>query len=88
MAFAPGERRRSEVALRVEPLRDEPAARVDPLEAQLPTLPCLAIQLGRTKTGDEEGRVLLVGPPVEALCEWLEQADIKEGPTFWAIDRW
>ena len=54
------------------------------------TLPCLAIQLGRTKTGDadEEGRVLLVGPPVEALREWLERADIKKGPIFRAIDRW
>ena len=38
-----------------------------------PTLPCLAIHLGRTRTGnaDEEGRVLLVCPPVEALREWL-----------------
>jgi hypothetical protein len=53
-------------------------------------LPCLAIQLGRTKTGDadEEGRVLLVGPPVEALRGWLERADITKGPIFRAIDRW
>jgi hypothetical protein len=76
--------------LRVEQLRDEPAARLDPLDAQSPTLPCLAIQLGRTKTSDadEEGRVLLVGPPVEALREWLDRADIKKGPIFRAIDRW
>ena len=32
--------------------------------------------------------MLLVGPPVEALREWLERADIKEGPIFRAIDRW
>ena len=53
-------------------------------------MPCLAIQLGRTKTGDadEAGRVLLVGPPVEALREWLERADISKGPIFRAIDRW
>jgi integrase len=91
LAFASGGRRRSEVArLRVEQLRDEPAAPLDPLDAQSPTLPCLAIQLGRTKTSgaDEEGRVLLVGPPVEALREWLERADIKKGPIFRAIDRW
>jgi hypothetical protein len=91
LAFASGGRRRSEVArLRVEQLRDEPAARLDPLDAQSPTLPCLAIQLGRTKTSDadEEGRVLLVGPPVEALREWLDRADIKKGPIFRAIDRW
>jgi Phage integrase family len=91
LAFASGGRRRSEVArLRVEQLRNEPPAPVDPRDADSPTLPCLAIQLGRTKTrdADEEGRVLLVGPPVEALREWLERADIKKGPIFCAIDRW
>jgi hypothetical protein len=83
LAFASGGRRRSEVArLSVEQLRDEPAARLDPRDPKSPTLPCLAIQLGRTKTGDvdEEGRVLLVGPPGEALRERLERADIKKGP--------
>jgi hypothetical protein len=30
----------------------------------------------------------MVGPLVEALREWLEQADIKKGPIFRAIDRW
>jgi len=76
--------------LRVEQLRNEPPAPVDPRDAGSPTLPCLAIQLGRTKTrdADEEGRELLVGPPVEALREWLERADIKKGPIFCAIDRW
>jgi integrase len=91
LAFASGGRRRSEVArLRVEQLRDEPPAWLNPRDAKSPALPCLAIQLGRTKTGDadEEGRVLLVGPPVEALREWLERAGIKKGPIFRAIDRW
>jgi hypothetical protein len=41
----------------------------------------------RRGDADEEGRVLLVGPPVEALREWLEWADIKKGPIFRAIDR-
>lgn len=74
LAFASGGRRRSEVArLRVEQLSDEPLVPLDPLDPKSPTLPCVAIQLGRTKTGnaDDEGRVLLVGPPVEALREWL-----------------
>jgi integrase len=31
--------------------------------------------------------VLLVGPPVEALREWLERADIGRGRSFQAIDR-
>lgn len=91
LAFASGGRRRSEVArLRVEQISDEPAVPRDPKDPQSPTLPCVAIQLGRTKTGvaDEAGRVLLVGPPVEALREWLERADIARGPVFRAIDRW
>jgi integrase len=92
LAFASGGRRRSEVArLRVAHLSDEPLVPLDPLDPKSPTLPCVAIQLGRTKTGnadDEGGRVLLVGPPVEALREWLERADISQGPIFRAIDRW
>lgn len=76
--------------LRVEQLSDEPAVPLNPQDPNSETLPCLAIQLGRTKTGvaDEAGRVLLVGPPVAALREWLERADITKGPIFRAIDRW
>ena len=91
LAFASGGRRRSEVArLRVEQLSEEPAVPLDPRDPRSPTLHCLAIQLGRTKTGnaDDEGRVFLVGPPVEALREWLQRADITNGPVFRAIDRW
>jgi integrase len=91
LAFASGGRRRSEVArLRVEQLSDEPDVALNPMDPKSPSLPCVAIQLGRTKTAvaDEAGRVLLVGPPVEALREWLERADIGKGPIFRAIDRW
>ncbi|GLR97508.1 integrase [Bradyrhizobium liaoningense] len=91
LAFASGGRRRSEVArLRVEQISNEPAVPLDPKKPHSPSLPCVAIQLGRTKTGDasDEGRVLLVGPPVEALHEWLLRADISQGPIFRAIDRW
>jgi integrase len=90
LAFASGGQRRSEVArLRVEQLSDEPAVLLDSTDPKSPTLPCVSIQLGRTKTGDaDEGRVFLVGPPVEALREWLERADIQKGPVFRAIDRW
>lgn len=91
LAFASGGRRRSEVArLRMEQLSDEPGVLRDPLDPRSPTLPCVSIQLGRTKTGDADdaGRVFLVGPPVEALREWLLRADIQRGPVFRAIDRW
>ena len=37
---------------------------------------------------DEEGRAFLVGPPVEALREWLQRADITKGSVFRAIDGW
>lgn len=91
LAFASGGRRRSEVArLRVEQIGDEPAVPLDPRDPTSATLPCVSIDLGRTKTGDadDEGRVFLVGPPVEALREWLQRADIESGPVFRAIDRW
>jgi site-specific recombinase XerD len=91
LAFASGGRRRSEVArLRIEQLSDEAAVPLDPTDPNSPTLACVSIQLGRTKTGDadHEGRVFLVGPPVEALREWLERSDIQKGPVFRAIDRW
>ncbi|UFW92028.1 site-specific integrase (plasmid) [Bradyrhizobium barranii] len=91
LAFASGGRRRSEVArLRVEQITDEPAVQLDPQNPESGLLACAAVQLGRTKTGnfDDEGKVLIVGPPVEALREWLERADIASGPVFRAIDRW
>ncbi len=91
VAFASGGRRRSEVArLRVEQLQDEPSVPLDPAVPDSTPLPCLAIHLGRTKTtsANDDGKVLLVGPPVAALREWLERADIAKGPVFRAIDRW
>ncbi|GAC1553717.1 MAG: site-specific integrase [Beijerinckiaceae bacterium] len=91
IAFGSGGRRRSEVAqLRVEQLSEEAAVPLDPRDENSPRLPCMAIHLGRTKTAqaDDESRVLLVGPPVEALRDWLERADIAKGPVFRAIDRW
>jgi integrase len=91
VAFASGGRRRSEVArLRVEQLGEEQDVPLDPRDPNSPTLPCISVQLGRTKTADadDEGRVFVVGPPVEALREWLFRADIQTGPVFRAIDRW
>ena len=91
LAFASGGRRRSEVArLRVEQLTDEPDVALDPLDSKSSTRPCISIHLTRTKStdADDEGRVFLVGPPVEALREWLTRADIVKGPIFRAVDRW
>ena len=90
-AFASGGRRRSEVAgLRVEDLVDEEPVRADPADKNSPTLPCLSIHLGRTKTtaSDDREHVLLIGRPVIALKRWLAEAAIKEGPVFRRIDQW
>lgn len=90
-AFGSGGRRRSEIArLRVEQLSEEAPVPLDPEDLNSPRLPCLAITLGRTKTAmaNDDARVLIVGPPVEALREWLERANISKGAVFRAIDRW
>jgi len=91
VAFGSGGRRRSELArLRVEQLSEEAPVPRDPDDPDSPRLPCLAITLGKTKTAaaDEDARVLIVGPPVEALLEWLERAHISKGAVFRSIDRW
>ncbi len=91
VAFASGGRRRSEVAkLRLEQLSVEADVPLDPDDQSFPRLPCMAIALGRTKTAqaDDDARVLLIGPPVAALREWIERADINKGAVFRAIDRW
>jgi integrase len=92
VAFASGGRRRSEVAqLRLEQLSDEGDVPLDPDDPNSPRLPCTAIALGRTKIGqadDDDSRVLLIGPPVLALREWIERAEVKKGAVFRAIDRW
>ena len=92
VAFASGGRRRSEIAgLRIEQVSDEAPVALDPSDPHSARLPCMVIALGRTKTAgaaDDDARVLLVGPPVEALRAWLERADIRKGPVFRAIDQW
>lgn len=91
IAFGSGGRRRSEIArLRVEQLSEEAPVPRDPDDPDSVRLPCLAIALGKTKTAqaDDDARVLIVGPPVEALRDWLERAAISKGAVFRAIDRW
>lgn len=91
MAFASGGRRRSEVAaLRVEQLAEQDPVPLDPKNPDGPTLACMTIHLGRTKTtqADDATSVLLIGRPVLALTEWLERTGITEGAVFRSIDRW
>ncbi len=87
VAFASGGRRRSEIAgLRVEQLTVE-----SPIEIpDAPSLPSLAIHLGRTKTtsGDQDDTVYLTGRPVEALYAWMSAAKIDKGSVFRGIGRW
>jgi integrase len=91
VAFGSGGRRRSELAaLQVEQLIEELPVPADLSDPQSLMLPCMAIDLRRTKTsGAEEGRtVKLVGRPVDALRAWLESEGIKSGQVFRHIDRW
>lgn len=90
-AFASGGRRRSEIAsLRVTDLVDEDPVRARPDDETSPLLPCLRLNLGRTKTTDaeQEAYVLMIGRPVLVLKQWLEVAKINEGPVFRRIDQW
>ncbi|MBY2967596.1 site-specific integrase [Rhizobium leguminosarum] len=87
VAFASGGRRRSEIAgLRSEQLTVEPPIPGD----DGPSLPSLAIHLGRTKTtsGDEDDVVYLTGRPVDALNAWMVAAKIESGSVFRGIGRW
>lgn len=89
VAFASGGRRRSEMAgLRMSQLTEEEP--VSASETDAPPLPCLQIQLGRTKTtqADHAAFVLLIGKPVTALRQWIASASITDGAVFRAIDRW
>ncbi len=90
VAFASGGRRRSEIAgLRVEQIAEEAPVLARPKDSASPRLRCLAIQLGRTKTGamDADQRVLVVGRAADALMEWIERGGISRGAVFRAIDR-
>ena len=91
VAFASGGRRRSEMAsLRLEQITQEAPVLARPKDPDSPRLRCLAIQLGRTKTGvaDEDRRVLVIGRAADALMEWIERAEISRGAVFRAISRW
>jgi hypothetical protein len=52
------------------------------------TVPCNPGRPNQDRRRRRGGQVLLVGPRVEALCEWLERANIKKGPDLPAIYRW
>ena len=90
-AFASGGRRRSELAgLRVEDLSDEAPVRENPQDENSGALPCIMLNLGRTKTtsADDDARSLLIGRPVVALKQWLKEARIETGAVFRKIDQW
>ncbi|MGE0279090.1 MAG: site-specific integrase [Rhizobiaceae bacterium] len=91
VAFASGGRRRGEIAaLRVEQLVEQDPVPADPRDPSAELLPCLRINLNRTKStqADDGAFALLVGRPVFALKDWLKRSAITEGAIFRAIDRW
>jgi integrase len=91
VAFASGGRRRGEiVSLRIEQLVEQEPVPEDLGNPDGPQLPCLRINLNRTKStqADDGAFALLVGRPVLALKDWLQRSAIKDGAVFRAIDRW
>jgi hypothetical protein len=80
------------VTMRCNPPRpnQEPPARLVPRDGNRPRYHALQ------STSAEPRRATLTmragsfwsAPPVEVLREWLERADIKEGPVFRGINRW
>ena len=91
LAFASGGRRRSEVSgLCVQDCVDEDAVLADPKNPESARLPCLTLDLGRTKTTtiEDDASVVLIGRPVTTLKAWLEKAGIDTGPVFRKIDQW
>lgn len=91
LGFASGGRRRSEIAaLRLSQIQFEDPVPEDPLDPDGPSLPCLSLSLGRTKTEDasDDNDVVLIGRPVVALKGWLYHSRIEQGVVFRAIDQW
>jgi integrase len=85
VAFAAGGRRRSEVAT----LRHSQISVVDPIKLRpadpaSPTVPCVRIALGRTKTttAGQGAFVFAAGRAAIALHDWMQFARITSGPIF------
>jgi integrase len=85
VAFAAGGRRRSEVAT----LRHSQITVVDPIKLRpadpaSPTVPCIRIALGRTKTttAGQGAFVFAAGRAAVALHDWMHFAEITSGPIF------
>jgi integrase len=85
IAFAAGGRRRSEVAgLRHSQISIAEPIKLRPTDPASPTVPCVRITLGRTKTttAGQGAFVFAAGPAALALHEWMEFAEIRSGPVF------
>jgi integrase len=85
LAFAAGGRRRSEVAtLRHSQISIAEPIKLRPADAISPTVPCVRIALGRTKTttAGQGEFVFAAGRAAVALQEWMHFAKITTGPIF------
>ena len=85
VAFAAGGRRRSEVAgLRHSQITVADPIKLQPSDPTSPTVPCVRIALGRTKTttAGQGAFVFAAGRAAVALQEWMQFAEITSGPIF------
>ena len=82
VAFAAGGRRRSEVAtLRHSQITVADPIKLRPTDPTSPTVPCIRIALGRTKTttAGQGAFVFAAGRAAVALHEWMQAANITRG---------
>ena len=85
VAFAAGGRRRSEVAtLKHSQISAADPIKLRPADPASPTVPCVRIALGRTKTttAGQGAFVFAAGRAAVALQDWMQAAGITSGPIF------
>jgi integrase len=85
IAFTAGGRRRREVAsLRHSQICTAEPIKLRPADPASPTVPCVRIALGRTKTttAGQGAFVFAAGPAALALHERMQFAEITSGPVF------
>jgi len=88
IAFAAGGQQLSEVAsLQHSQISIVEPIKLQPTDPASPTVPCIRIALGRTKTktAGQGAFVFAAGPVALALYEWIQFADITSGPDFWEV---
>lgn len=89
-AFASGGRRRAELAgMQIDEMSAKAERRTSQKDDALPALPQLVLRAGaESSTKAAVKTIVMTGPPVAALNDWLSIAGITSGPIFRRVDQW